>query len=77
MNKRIIALILVFLVVVILVSATTFTPAGNIDMKDTYNITNIPSILVGDNQTICFGDAGCGTDSYIKFNGTTLIIKVN
>ena len=57
--------------------AVSFTPQGNIDLKNTYNITDAPSIIVKDNQTICFGNAtGCG-DSYIKFDGAKLIIKVN
>jgi len=42
---------------------------------DTSNLTGT-NMTFGDNDYLCFGNDGC-SDSYITFNGTTLIIKVS
>jgi hypothetical protein len=77
MNKRTKAILFgVFLLVILLVRATTFTPQGNMDLKNTYNISNVPRIQIDDSEKICWGSSGC-TDSESYFNGTNLILKVS
>lgn len=57
---------------------TTYTNSSfnveSIPGRVTHNSTT--NLTMQDNYAICLGSSGCA-DSYIKFNGTTLIIKVN
>ena len=45
-----------------------------VNINDTTTIT--ANATFGDDDHVCFGDSGC-SDSYMVWNGTTLIIKVN
>lgn len=56
----VVILILICLAIIISASAVDFTPQGDIDMRNVYNVTNIPSIIMGYDRyaNISLEDAG-------------------
>ena len=63
MNKKLIIIIVTILLIVIgLCSAVTFSPQGNIDLKNLYNITNWANLIITGNIE------GNGTENISGFN---------
>ena len=83
MKKIIWVLICILVLLSFTYAVTTWTPPGNADFRNTYNITNVPeyngtnidisgNITVNENSYICLL-SNCS--KYITYNGTTLIIN--
>ena len=58
----------------------TTAPTHKLNVVGTINVTQNAifekNVSVKDNQYLCLGSSGCA-DSYIMFNGSSMIIKVN